>query len=1804
MKATRSRRSASRSAMGHRPDGARRDRRRGLILVACVGILGVISIMGLAFATVMRLESRAAYNYTASVKAEFAARGGLEDAIARLRIMAREGSELPFLVKNPDTGDPWPDGVGRPAQWYTWRGTAGGALKTSYGTNKRSNWLDDDEDGELDEPDETGECSYAGSLGDRGFYTLRIEDAASKINVNVGDNLGTILDNLCRVIGAPLHAADQKAVMPKWFTDLSQNSPYHRQVRGMNIDDRIGVYDLFYRLGPDDRPKCKNYVDVGGSVVGSDEPLFGDGYAIAGYRARHGEFLALEDVRNALTWIERGDGDNDGDDPDMDGQKEPEPDMQEELLEIEAKFAAIKPYLTIDSWNDTDQIGYGKFELIRTRPSDDQDKLFWAYELTDRNASWNIMRNEMDAGWIPATNTIDGTTYAGELKDCYVAIISGVGEYQVKTIAANTTDTIILSESYKAGSEMRVPPTQHSSYIILGRDGALDEDWKEQLKSYSRKPLSFHRAPVNINTASGKVLTALLMGLQTTWGQAGYLAQLPPTAAIRDMGGWAGNSTEWADAMWQCPSIISLGRDTYNAFLVFDRFCPNDSGFEHADRNQEDHGHGENVESCFFCSYGHLNDRTSGRSSAGRLNEAHYLAWQILKEREQTEANDLGRVDEDGMITANGYGPFRGWDDIFYRVFFPHEKAIIDELHFEPQKWTIEMGSAAASTTSSVTKLKHRHPGISRLCMANFNSNTGLLKFQPNLEYIDRWGPNFTDLYVPRPKFLEDVEDADITLRVRPGELLDKTDLNIGTTEFCFDSGGIYDIVSTGRIYDNAHTVTAERKLRVLVKVYDAWRESTQREFAAGIIDPARGDPGTRQAGQYTLDGSMEPEPRDFRKALATYPEALVSRGHIVGKVHGPASVARLAYDSYAQNSIQPAGYDGQILLATNMYHDPKAGVLDPDITFYNSFTGDIIADASRGDSRPGFSVPNGAVAAFAADISYCKLDLVSIIGMLDSPVVDLRQTREYPERAFHPTQNPVVEGSGVGGDARPDGMHMGTCGQRYMDGWFEFNRTDNWNTEEGAVTMWLKPQWHHGTVTCASLPVDYGIFDADERGSISVMPNPADFGPDECDDLDDAASVALWENYWQVPPDTYKFSRTDKSGRSKRGAEARGYVRDRFEYQLFNGTNFMSSKFASMEHFNKTGDRSGDDGDFMGTHMRGLAGHAVLQRTAECTSGAGGEGGTYVPGHLAADGHPFYQIAPFRWTFIGSAWDWDVFSTDGDLEQWIPYGVDAAWDAAHPYTFLTSDHDFGHDSAHYRQEATNTTHRNGGQPLCQPTLCGDLQPGSPNNSDKMSGIHEFCPPGTVQLNQLGCGGWGCNVTEGGQGNIGKPHEVPFPETDQGWLHKVPWGHTKDRTADHHVGYICMARAFCDGMRTWNKRKATGKGPSNVMDDGALYDVRSPNYSNYDIEDYFFEQYSSWVNPFGQESVNDIWTGHDFKSFGINRSTVLLEDAWGSVCDYQGAFSGTMGVIDEYTMYNSSENKNHMHDPDWAQKERTKAGRYYFPLNLARPILNQIDGEEEPAFTSQNMLQSEQSQSYAFDPGEEECEIEVCTVRWTAFTPFYCIDKGAFEVSGSGDEWRFPFHRYFNSADGYSRFEQNYRDVASPAQISLFYRSTLEGNPKGRFTNTKDYSQKIRDDISEHGVASRYSSQRGCKVKIYARDEAGGRVWFPRDRGDFYEHPEGGYEDPDDIGCTQDGWQQILLDTKSETRQHPKCKPGDLQYKVFFRLSDLEYEEMRNDALRAQIYHQAALVDSPVFDDITITYMRRPKVLEWRDVSE
>src|SRR5262249_35138121 len=114
---------------------------------------------------------------------------------------------------------------------------------------------------------------------------------------------------------------------------------------------------------------------------------------------------------------------------------------------------------------------------------------------------------------------------------------------------------------------------------------------------------------------------------------------------------------------------------------------------------------------------------------------------------------------------------------------------------------------------------------VARMIMAHFNSNTDLLKFNPNIEWIDRWGRNFSELE-PVMVFNEQSHGPDWTkdqmsfeqlkdesgrnakkgnyylrsMRYKPDEMIDKSDMNRSTTEFGFDSGGVFEIESTGQV--------------------------------------------------------------------------------------------------------------------------------------------------------------------------------------------------------------------------------------------------------------------------------------------------------------------------------------------------------------------------------------------------------------------------------------------------------------------------------------------------------------------------------------------------------------------------------------------------------------------------------------------------------------------------------------------------------------------------------------------------------------------------------------------------------------------------------------------------------------------------------------------------------------------------------------------------------------------------------------------------------------------------------------------
>ncbi len=80
----------------------------GYILIVIVGILTVFSLMAVTFATLSRVETKAARNYADSIKCDAVAKAGLEHAIYAIRL-DKFGTDT--TVYNDDSGDTnhdWP----------------------------------------------------------------------------------------------------------------------------------------------------------------------------------------------------------------------------------------------------------------------------------------------------------------------------------------------------------------------------------------------------------------------------------------------------------------------------------------------------------------------------------------------------------------------------------------------------------------------------------------------------------------------------------------------------------------------------------------------------------------------------------------------------------------------------------------------------------------------------------------------------------------------------------------------------------------------------------------------------------------------------------------------------------------------------------------------------------------------------------------------------------------------------------------------------------------------------------------------------------------------------------------------------------------------------------------------------------------------------------------------------------------------------------------------------------------------------------------------------------------------------------------------------------------------------------------------------------------------------------------------------------------------------------------------------------------------------------------------------------------
>jgi len=304
------------------------------------------------------------------------------------------------------------------------------------------------------------------------------------------------------------------------------------------------------------------------------------------------------------------------------------------------------------------------------------------------------------------------------------------------------------------------------------------------------------RAPVNVNAASEEVITALLSGLQ------GFFI----TDRRRNNPRWEG--------------------DLYLAFKMQFKYYP-----EATSRGDE---------------IGFLVDTFPIVNSTGTGTQgisARILAKEIVACRN----GDRGKYADYNPKAGGGKwfgGPFRSWHqfnafiDFLARSTADGGAGFLADQRMDLFKDYEEEGVdpiGFGGLVPSDVQRDYASQAIADVIKANFNPNCHLNELNP---------------------------DANLFL------IVDKTDLFINSTEFCFMPTGYFEVESLGRVlrprspketdsYIGDNEIAAQAKVTATLKLYDMYRESTQKQFYSGMLAPQSSNWGTNN------DKSIEigPEP-------------------------------------------------------------------------------------------------------------------------------------------------------------------------------------------------------------------------------------------------------------------------------------------------------------------------------------------------------------------------------------------------------------------------------------------------------------------------------------------------------------------------------------------------------------------------------------------------------------------------------------------------------------------------------------------------------------------------------------------------------------------------------------------------------------------------------------------------------------------------------------------------------------------------------------------------------------------------------
>jgi len=1718
--------------------------KRGVTLIMVAGVLAVLAALSTGFYFMMLSGTKSAIRYSDFVRADLVAKAGIQFSIGQLRAQA--------FKKTEDAG----------SAWYQVDYLRGASKRISYPYSTLiHDGIDNDADGEADNPEEalldpalmrgfsSPMGSSAGKESDR--FSLNIQDAAGKININAGDNLAVMLDNLCRAIGSPLVAANLDALQPRrWAEEADGGDPIVPEYSSeLNKNDTAANLDIYFSLTNN---AGKVMTDgTGRPMRGTDGvAVYGDGYAIAGYRSRHGAFQNPEDIKAALTYVERNSNSI--------------PDDPLERLEIEVKFAAIRDHITTSSWVDTNTVCVGKFEWIHVE-----------------SGLSKTIAIDRDKSWVVDDLVNDPLNHRGSLRGCYLSIMNGHGAGQLRRIRTNGADWIEVENGFA------VTPGPISSYMIVSNEEAMlmDVDGKQISSSYPDKPpapgtvtfpmtkpdgtfipnpkmdyslhpLCIHRAPVNVNTATDKVLVALLLGINI---QHGHPLALGTDADVEKM------RTKWkkADIHKVQPYLLTpaglkripaaTGKPVLNRVWgagVGDVPLP-PASYNLAYLNNYD-------------TLGAPNFVVEKSGYSGLMNEAHELAYRILMSRQSDRLQPaLKYVDPKtgGPTAVNSgllRGPFRTWDELYFRVIKPW-----DDVRFN-NGWIDKNNDGLVDGGDEFHSAR-----LANMLMAHFNSNTDILKFNPNIEWIDRWSRNFTEqepvmVYTNETApgngiFETDVESADpisaastpiytavldpkargwsgnapplkssqkdlagqfikgayITrgYRYKSDELIDKTDLNRSTTEFSFDSNGTFEIVSTGQVTQTS-TVLAERKFVALIKVYDVWRESTQQQFVMGTISEAVGNRKMfNNSAQLSCTGQLarDASGSDKPKGLVTLPEPLLPLKARIRNIDG-----------------QPNPRNKEVV----------TGIASGDDTPLDAF--------GRPRQNP---YDSGARPIDVPDVLANRV----LPARYDGQITLATNTSSYNNEVDKDTFLASFDGDLDTADCEGNGREQAKWPySAEPDGAGSFKYTGNGHKHRCVQSIGLLGVLYDTLVASdPGIPLVDGVTpykDAADKGrvrwiypffGVSTALTPLKLGSDP-------DRPSYWNNvtlrmgalrtdgaYLTAPGvsgnnATVKYLYSPSSGdRHKKlnfqpdspdgnvvtmWAKTVWHHDDMRNHEFFNPGNASKINQCVGYNFQKMGQYKWCSNDAV--NAIGHCGNrrelndlfALMMYQHDSGYGTGIHGGyAGVNANQSPDESPGYRVQPFRWSFVG-------IRTNYGTKPPCPESIG-------PKGHLASNDDYA-----------STSHNAINKQYLRPFIDTSL-------NAEVKANWEGANPTAVRLR---------------------------------WSYRAAssWGTNKD------VG-ITPRPSYQNPNNVGDARDVISNG-------SAPTSVAKPNPTLGGRMGEGQDAKWVWADPYGKLPLDPDKTSSSLKSFGMNNlnfgnpvydSAFDVNRDWDSSGTAEGSCElfwhyrhmpedGTYAVIDELKL----SNKDRVivdSGADWPNDRvvrEMQTSRYYLPPNPGTRQSPDLGGP--PTFTSQTLLQSLKG----FDKVTDSQNITVIRVSWNVFTPrFMC-------------EYKTPEDSPFQRNENLTRYTST---SSAQAQVPIKFKGPFDYVKYNDNTDVTPYS--VNRPAPWEYKAGLAQSGRGVEIELLKDGGAilGGKT----------------FTDPAAINSLGKSETPVLT-FPSQLRYRVRfCYPVDPLVDPTTTTTDAEGKPRVNPA-------KQYLLDTPVFDDISVTYMLPPRILAYREVTE